>query len=71
MTKSIPVVAIEWLVSREHVSVLDKDIEKLIRERTALNPDDWTETKIKQAVKHAIKTHHLNQDLFNHVMTGV
>tara|TARA_R110000822_G_scaffold218625_3_gene352977 strand:+ start:543 stop:764 length:222 start_codon:yes stop_codon:yes gene_type:complete len=69
MVKSIPKGEIEFLINREHVSVSDSCIEEIIRNRT-IGREGWTEAKIKQAVKHAIKTHHENQGLFDYVMKG-
>jgi len=65
---NIPKQSIAWLVARSHVSVSDEAIKQLIRIRC--KGPGWTEAKIVEAEKYAVRCHHKNSDLYHTVMSG-
>lgn len=65
----IPKGAIEWLVSRLHVSVSDEDVKTDIRRRARRTPD-VSEKFVEKMAEYAVKCHHKNQELYTAVTTG-
>tara|TARA_R110000803_G_scaffold29834_3_gene67784 strand:+ start:134 stop:334 length:201 start_codon:yes stop_codon:yes gene_type:complete len=62
---NIPKQDIKWLVAREHAGESDKFIGDMIAGRTNAT---WTDAKVLEARLFAIKCHHENKTLFNHIM---
>jgi hypothetical protein len=62
----IPKHAINWLVARLHVSTSDDAVKADIRKRCTAA--QWTEAKIVEAEKYAVKSHRRNQALYQSVM---
>jgi hypothetical protein len=66
----IPKQAIEFIVNRFHAGTSDEAIATDIRRRARHNVG-VTEATILRMVSYALKVHHANQALYNHVMGGI
>jgi hypothetical protein len=62
----VPQGQIRWLLGRVHVSTSDDDVAKDIAARCS----KATPAQRSACVKYALKCHHENQGLYNHVMGG-
>jgi hypothetical protein len=64
----IPKQAIEFIVNRFHVGTPDEAIATDIRRRVRSGVTQACETAM---VSYALKVHHKNQAMYNHVMGGL
>ena len=69
---TIPRQEIAFIVSRYHVGTPDEKITAELRERINKSParDQWTPTKIRQALAYTLQCHAKNKALYRAVMGG-
>ena len=65
----IPRDTISWKIGKLHVSTSDEEIEVLIKDRCAKNPN-FTPSLTRQSVAYAIACHNKNRDLYHRVASG-